>query len=211
MKTRPVISKRKKKADVDWVELKDRYVKSDRDLYEFSFDYTKNQEDPAWTTLQKYASAQHWRECRIQYNLNLTAQSQGKTQALQDETHKVFVETRSKLLNANTTIARHCDVADSFINIYLEALPAIRRAMGRVDWDMLAEADPKGFISAIKDFSNIATVSIEIERKALGLADFKMQLETNSSTTLDVTQKIALLREKDDKELIADYMESLKG
>ena len=199
------MAERKKRVCIDWDELRETYLASDRDLYEFSSEHTRNENNPAWITLQKRSYAEKWREARTESNHKQYLESQGKSQMIQDETHQTLVEARKSLISSDLTILRHVEIAGSFQAMYLELLPKIRRASKLIDWDGLAESNPRAFVSIVKDFSAIMTSAVAIERQALSLSDIKIELISSSQSNIDITTRSEDLKEISTVDLIAKY------
>jgi len=204
------LAERKKRVCIDWDELREKYLASDRDLYEFSSEHTRNENNPAWITLQKRSYAEKWREARTESNHKQYVESQGKSQMIQDETHQTLVDARKSLISSDLTILRHVEIAGSFQAMYLELLPKIRRASKLIDWDGLAESDPRQFVATLKDFSAIMTSAVSIERQALSLSDIKIELISSSQSNIDITTRSEDLKEISTVELIARYSEACK-
>ena len=204
------MAERKKRVCIDWDELREKYLASDRDLYEFSSEHTRNENNPAWITLQKRSYAEKWREARTESNHKQYVESQGKSQMIQDETHQTLVDARKSLISSDLTILRHVEIAGSFQAMYLELLPKIRRASKLIDWDGLAESDPRQFVATLKDFSAIMTSAVSIERQALSLSDIKIELISSSQSNIDITTRSEDLKEISTVELIARYSEACK-
>ena len=204
------MAERKKRVCIDWDELREKYLASDRDLYEFSSEHTRNENNPAWITLQKRSYAEKWREARTESNHKQYVESQGKSQMIQDETHQTLVDARKSLISSDLTILRHVEIAGSFQAMYLELLPKIRRASKLIDWDGLAESDPRQFVATLKDFSTILTSAVSIERQALSLSDIKIELISSSQSNIDITTRSEDLKEISTVELIARYSEACK-
>ena len=200
-----ILAERKKRVCIDWDELREKYLASDRDLYEFSSEHTRNENNPAWITLQKRSYAEKWREARTESNHKQYVESNGKSQMIQDETHQTLVEARKSLISSDLTILRHVEIAGSFQAMYLELLPKIRRASKLIDWDGLAESDPRQFVATLKDFSTIMTSAVTIERQALSLSDIKIELISSSQSNIDITTRSEDLKEMDTVDLIAKY------
>jgi len=199
------LAERKKRVCIDWDELRETYLASDRDLYEFSSEHTRNENNPAWITLQKRSYAEKWREARTESNHKQYLESQGKSQMIQDETHQTLVDARKSLISSDLTILRHVEIAGSFQAMYLELLPKIRRASKLIDWDGLAESDPRQFVATLKDFSTILTSAVSIERQALSLSDIKIELLTTNNTNIDITTRSEDLKEMSTVDLITKY------
>jgi len=199
------LAERKKRTAINWVQLREDYLHSNKELHEFSFESTQQPGSPSLSTLQKTSYKERWKDARDEIYHEQYVESQGKSQMIQDETHQTLVEARRSLISSDLTILRHVKIAGSFQAMYLELLPKIRRASKRIDWDVLAESDPRAFVSTLKDFSAIMTSAVTIERQALSLSDIKIELLSTNNTNIDITNRTEDLKEMDTVDLIAKY------
>ena len=199
------MAERKKRTAINWVQLREDYLHSNKELHEFSFESTQQPGSPSLSTLQKTAYKERWKDARDEIYHEQYLESQGKSQMIQDETHQTLVDARKSLISSDLTILRHVEIAGSFQAMYLELLPKIRRASKLIDWDGLAESDPRQFIATLKDFSAIMTSAVTIERQALSLSDIKIEMLTTSQSNIDITTRSEDLKEMDTVDLIAKY------
>jgi hypothetical protein len=202
------IGKRKIRKCVDWEDLREKFLKSDKDLYEFCFEGTGDESLPAWSTLQRRAGNAHWVQERIDNRVGLCIESSAKSKAIHDDTHVRMIEERKKLLSADLTIRRHIEIAQSFQALYLDMLPSIQAAAHGIDWQGIAESDPKTYITMFKDLNSVMASAIEIERKSMSLTDIKIELFTESKSSLDITTRD--LSKMSEKELTEAYLTSCK-
>lgn len=199
---------RKRRSVIDWSDVEEKYINSDKDLYEFSAEATGNELDPAWVTLKTRSAKDNWRQKRLDHNVDTLIESESKGAAIQDQAHVSMVAERDKLLSADLVIRRHIQIAESFQSLYLDVLPAIKRATRLIDWDAIAENDPRSLILMWKDLNSVTSASIEIERKSMSLADAKIELFTTSKSSLDITTRD--LKSMSEKELTEAYLTSCR-
>lgn len=199
---------RKRRSVIDWSDVEEKYINSDKDLYEFSAEATGNELDPAWLTLKTRSAKDNWRQKRLDHNVDTLIESESKGAAIQDQAHVSMVAERDKLLSADLVIRRHIEIAESFQSLYLDVLPAIKRATRSINWDNIAEKDPRSLISMWKDLNVVTLASIEIERKSMSLADAKFELFTTSKSSLDITTRD--LKSMSEKELTEAYLTSCR-
>jgi len=199
------LAERKKRTAINWLQLREDYLHSNKELHEFSFESTQQPGSPSLSTLQKTSYKERWKDARDEIYHEQYLESQGKSQMIQDETHQTLVDARKSLISSDLTILRHVEIAGSFQAMYLELLPKIRRASKLIDWDGLAESDPRQFVAMLKDFSTILTSAVTIERQALSLSDIKIELISSSQSNIDITTRSEDLKEMDTVDLIAKY------
>lgn len=199
---------RKRRSVIDWSDVEKKYINSDKDLYEFSAEATGNEFDPAWLTLKTRSAKDNWRQKRLDKNVDKLIESESKGAAIQDQAHVSMVAERDKLLSADLVIRRHIQIAESFQSLYLDVLPAIKRATRLIDWDVIAVNDPRSLILMWKDLNSVTSASIEIERKSMSLADAKIELFTTSKSSLDTTTRD--LKSMSEKELTEAYLTSCR-
>ena len=199
------MAERKKRTAINWLQLREDYLHSNKELHEFSFESTQQPGSPSLSTLQKTSYKERWKDARDEIYHEQYLESQGKSQMIQDETHQTLVDARKSLISSDLTILRHVEIAGSFQAMYLELLPKIRRASKLIDWDGLAESDPRQFVAMLKDFSTILTSAVTIERQALSLSDIKIELISSSQSNIDITTRSEDLKEMDTVDLIAKY------
>jgi hypothetical protein len=197
-----------KSVKYDWEQIKETYINSNRDLYTFSRECNSRDDSPKYSTLKNKCYSENWNSERTEKNRDLIVNDIASTVALTDETHRLYVGKREELLDADKAILHHIGIAQSLRDVFESALPGVKRAIGVIDWQTLAVDDPKTFTGCLRDLTNIVQISTEIERKALSLADYKIDLTTSSD--INITQEIKDVSTMSDRDLIAEYIDLLK-
>lgn len=180
------VTRRPRAKHTDWELLKTAYINAyEKELIEFCFEFTKNIDDPKYKTAETKCSEGKWKDLkRIQMANDPEYMSKLTTELKQFDytTAETVRDSRLKLVDANETIQKHLNVADELNKIVKFHTPRILLASKRIDWDLLAEEDPKAFFSCVKDLSAILDISIKIERTSLDLANVKIDIVQTTST-----------------------------
>lgn len=201
--------KNKFQRGIDWESLRVQYLNSDIDLYELSWEHSENDAHPVWDTLRKRASKEKWKVARAEKNAKALLKARG-TGTLDIEVTGELEQARRKLIDAELTIHRHVEVADSFLKLYKGLMPRVEKAFANVDIDVL-EADPIALSTFTKNMQSIAKEAIEIERRVLGLSDIKIDILKKIDAKVEVTETNTTdLTSLSDQELSQLYFESLK-
>ena len=201
--------KNKFQRGIDWESLRVQYLNSDIDLYELSWEHSENDAHPVWDTLRKRASKEKWKVARAEKNAKALLKARG-TGTLDIEVTGELEAARRKLIDAELTIHRHVEVADSFLKLYKGLMPKVSKAFETIDLDIF-DADPIGLSNFTKNMQSIAKEAIEIERRVLGLSDIKIDILKKIDATVETkdtsTPDLSTLS---DQELSQMYFDSLK-
>lgn len=194
----------------DWQEIETAFVESDEDLYTFSREKTKNPNHPTLSTLQAKYYERGWakmRSARIKADL---IESEGKTQAYQDEVTAICLTATEDLTNANRIIERHFRVADQTLAIVQILDMKAIAALELLNLEQLAVDDPKGFIGALKIIQDLKAGAIEIQRKTISLSGLSVNFSVEQpNETSDMQAKLEKLKHTDQSELLKAYFERL--
>lgn len=107
--------------------------------------------------------------------------------------------------NIEDVTKKHAELAESFQKTCAKLLPKINGAAKNIDWDYLAENDPKTLITILKDMNTITIASIKMQRESLALSTAKIEIESRSQTKMEISN--VDLKDLSDKELTDLYFE----
>lgn len=191
---------------IDWDAIRDGYINTDRDLYHYSSEHTKLETHPTWLTLNARASREGWARLRNERIKNDYIEAVGKDAALQSEVLRVELATRDEILNANNAIVRHIRAAQELQKLSDELLPKFKKALSQLDLDEMAAEQPAKFIAAMKTIADFMHVATEIERKAIGLSDLKVEFNVAADDRDDLKKQIHALQSMDEADIIKGYL-----
>jgi hypothetical protein len=198
-----------KVAHIDWPNILNIYLTTDVELNDLSFESSGDSSMPAYRTLRRKAQIEKWKAQKSERNAKAILAAR-KTDDLDITVDGELQAAKTKLIQAETIIRRHTDIADGFLRVYAKLQPRIEKLLDDINLDVFID-DPIGLSTFMKNMNLIAKDTIEIERKVLGLPDLKIDLlakvETETKVTLDVGPDLDKL---DDQALSNLYFDKMR-